>query len=113
MVCLDRLLSHTALVKAKNKQLQQYSDHISYLEELLHDYRDECIELNQIINNNGEITKGIDYVKIEKRKARLCHEFFTQLKEEQKKNEKLEIEIMALKHMLDRYEQELDELRKG
>lgn len=98
MIWLDKLLSHTALVKAKNKQLQQYSDQIDYLIKLLFD-TDVNIE-------------GIDYAKIAQRKARLCHEFFTQLKEKEKENEKLEIEIMSLKHMLDRYEEDLDKLRK-
>lgn len=112
MAWLDKILSHTSLVKAKNKQLQQYSDHISYLEELLDDYRKECIELNQILIKNKSTDKNIDYAEIAKRKAELCSEFFTQLKEEQQKNEKLENEIVSLKHMLDRYEQELDKLRK-
>lgn len=116
----DKLISHTALVKSKNEQLQKYSDHITYLRKLVIDLIDDA-----------EIVEGIDYAEIAKRKAELCNEFFTELKEEQQKNKKLErqiedlrrkslinisdllsdlnckdIEINALKHMLDRYEDE-------
>lgn len=97
----DKLISHTALVKTKNKQLQEYKDHITYLKNLVTDLIDDDV-----------IVEGIDYAEIAKRKAELASEFFTQLKEEQQKNEKLENEIFSLKHMLDRYEDELEKLRK-
>lgn len=97
----DKLISHTALVKAKNKQLQQYDEQIVYLRNLVTDLIDD-----------DEIVEGVDYAGIAKRKAELCSSFFTQLKKEQQKNEKLENEIFSLKHMLDRYEEELEKLRK-
>lgn len=101
MKWFDKLLSHTALVKAKNKQLQEHSDYITYLKSVVTDLIDD-----------HEIVEGVDYAEIAKRKARLASEFFTQLKKEQQKNEKLENEIFSLKHMLDRYEEELEKLRK-
>lgn len=101
MKWFDKLISHTALVKAKNNQLQQYDAQIVYFRNLVTDLIDD-----------DEIVEGIDYASIAKRKAELCSSFFTQLKEEQQKNEKLENEIFSLKHMLDRYEEELEKLRK-
>lgn len=125
MLWFDKLISHTALVKSKNKQLQEYEDHITYLRNLVLDLIDD-----------DEIVTGIDYGKIAKRKAELYSECFTELKEEQQKNKKLERqiedlerkymcdandfiadinrqgeEIRALKHMIDRYEEEHEKER--
>ncbi len=96
MVWIDKLLSRTALVKAKNKQLQQYSNQIDYLTQRLTAVNEDLLEGDNI------------YAIIAWQKAKLCGDFFEQLKNEQQKNEKLENEILALKHMLDRYEEELE-----
>lgn len=126
MLWLDKILSHSELVKAKNKQLQGYADQISYLNNLVTDLIDD-----------NEIVEGIDYALIAKRKSELCAQFFTQLNEEQQKNKELkrqvehlegkylndttnlrydlkrqEYEINALKHMLDRYEYELENMKR-
>lgn len=107
MLWLDKLLSHTGFVKANNKKLQQYSEHISYLEELVDDYRKECIELNRLYIQNKPTDEDIDYVKIAKRKSRLCNEFFSQLKEEQQKSEDLK---RQLKNLETKYTNDTNEL---
>ncbi len=125
MLWLDKILSHTALVKAKNKQLVQYSNQIDYLRQLLTAVNEDYLEGDSM------------YAIIASQKAKLCSDFFSQLKEEQQKNEELkrqvndlelkyskdinevimdlarrEGEILSLKHMLDRYELELEKLKE-